>query len=276
MSKPVSIYSKKILRKQISVPKIKRRFRYLGQEVLPPPPVPSIQDQWLRSIAENVRNMSSTIILETGLVNRQIAIGTTPIQVVDGRVTRGYIFLNPTPTAGLTSTGTLLASALRAGGASGNTQATAVGVASYRTARLFLDISATGGGVVTVNAQSQDPISLNWATVPSLTDVFGSPSAVGTYYVDLGEIGVDRSFAVSWDVSAAGSSTFSLGYVLKDGLAGGSTGLSNTIYLGPEGVSSISGFPLLEGQSLPFYFRSNVKLYAVSLSSTTLSIFDLQ
>lgn len=232
-------------------------------------------EEYIKRIVENSDILVSTSILGRGFLGRQITIGTTPVQVVDGRYLRGYLFTNPTGAVGLTTTATLFGSASRSG--TGNSQSAPLGVASYDSARLFLDITAiTGAGSTVIDIQSQDPVSLNWATAQS--DIFGAPTATGTYYANIGDIGVDRSLAAAFTVNST-TSTFSLGVVLKGGLPGGGTGLANTIFLGPDvNVSSTNGYGLLEAKELKLFLRPNVELWAVSLISggVTLNIFDLQ
>lgn len=228
-------------------------------------------------IAENTDILAAPIVIERGFIGRPVSVTTTPVKIIDGKFVRGYIVTNPNPQSGLTTNGTLLASALRTAGSSGNTESVPVGVASYKNASFYLDISATGGGVVQIDLLTQDPLSLNWATAQS--DIFGSPSTVGTYYASVGTVGIDKAMAIAWSVSAAGSSTFSLSYILKDGLPGGSTGLQKTIYLGPnQNVNSSTGYPLTEGKERPLFTRPNTEVWAVSLISSGIDVvvFDLQ
>lgn len=228
-------------------------------------------------IAENTDILAAPIVIERGFIGRPISIGTAPVKIIDGKFVRGYIVTNPSPQSGLTTSGTLLASAERAAGSSGDTEATPVGVASYLNAVFYLDITATGGGVVQIDLLTQDPLSSNWATAQS--DIFGSQSSVGTYYAPVGNVGIDKAMAIAWSVSAAGTSTFSLSYVLKDGLPGGSTGLQKTIYLGPnQNVNSTTGYPLTEGKERPLFTRPNTEVWAVSLISSGIDVvvFDLQ
>ncbi len=143
------------------------------------------------------------------------------------------------------------------------------------TIKLFLDISANAGAdTIQIGALTQDPLSNNWAI--SQLDIFISPATVGTYYQSLGSLGVDENFAINWAVTnvAGPGPTFSLSYIIKDASAAFS--LSNTIYIGSAGVTSTSGYPLLEGKELPLFLHSNVELWAVSnvASGLNLRIFD--
>ena len=237
----------------------------------------SVTEKMLKVILENTGIMISSQVIERGLVGRTLSIGTTPVKIIDGLFSRGYIILNPSSVSGaLTSAGTILASALHAALATGNTDGAALGVANYRNIKLFLDISASGGGTVEIDIKSQDPVSNNWVVTQS--DIFNAPSAIETYYADLGALGLDNSFAIDFTIGAGGDSTFSIGFVLKDGLNGTSSGLSNTIYLGSADVKVATGLPLLEGQKEKLWARDNTTLYAVSAVSggTDISVFELQ
>lgn len=248
-----------------------------AQVASPLSPVPSAQDQVIAAIREDVHILVATQVIERGLLAQQFTVTTVPQKIVDGRFLRGYIFMNPTPPIGLTAFGTVFGSSLQLALATGNSQASPIGVASFNTMALFLNISASTGGTVKIDLQSQDPISLNWATTQ--TDIFALPSAVGTYYANVGSLGIDRAMAAVFTIGAGGNSTFSLGYILKDGLPGGGSGLSNTIFIGGDAsVNSQTGFPVTEGQQLKLFCRPNTQLYAVSLiaAGVTLTMFELQ
>lgn len=224
--------------------------------------------------AEEVRN--SVMSLKRGLIGTAQNIATTPVRIIQARFLRGYIISNPTIATGKANTGTLLVSATRATG-SGLTTATPVDVSDYREIKLYLDITANAGlDTIQIDALSQDPLTLKWAT--SQADLFVSPSAVGTYYENLGSLGVDQNFAIRWTVTnvGGGDPTFSLSYTLKD--ASSAFSLSNTIYIGNAGVTPTSGYPLLEGRELPIFLEPNVELWAVSNVSAGLGlrIFELQ
>jgi hypothetical protein len=206
---------------------------------------------------------------------RVYSITTAPIQIIKATDPKGYIVLNPSRTAGLTSTGSVLASAAYLANAVSTTQATPIGVANYDRMALFLNITVAGGGTVRIDTETQDPVSGLWAI--SQNDIFTIPSAVGTYYANVGNIGVDTNFAIKYTIGAGGGVTFSLGYVLKDGLAGSASGISRTVYLGNQGVSTVAGYDLLEGQKFEKYFLQNAELWAVSGVSggITIKCFEL-
>jgi len=137
---------------------------------------------------------------------------------------RGYIVINPAEISGFSSTITFFPSAARAPGTYNSTNFNVSGV---NTARIFLDVTVNGTPLtLVVNAQTQDPLSTNWAT--SQADIFGGAAAVGTYYASLGELGVDRQLRMQAVVGAgAGTVTFSVSGILKGGAA---TPTGSTIY----------------------------------------------
>lgn len=226
---------------------------------------------------EAIKHLSyidSIWLLSKGFSTRRAAITTTPSRIILSTQPKAYIIINPSLSVGITTTGTILASASRSG--SGNTQASSLGVANYMNMHLFLDISVSGGGTIVINTQARDPLSGNWCNTQN--DIFSSPSAVGTYYAGIGTLGVTTDFAISWSVSA-GSSTFSIGYVLKDGISGDGSGLSRVVYIGSNsGIISGSnspGFPLLEGDRWPIFVKENTELWAVAATSLNLNIIEM-
>lgn len=243
--------------------------------------------QGIRELLQKLEGHSGDIVrsfsIDRGFIGRSVNITTTATKIITSTYARGYRILNPAASAGLTTTSTLIPSTSFSAGDSGDTQDSGnnpnsvgpLGVANYQELRLFLDISAISGATVTVNAQSKDPISGNWVTVQS--SVF-SETTTGTFYANLGNEGIDNSFAISYTVTG-GTATCSLGGILKNGLAGSSTGLTNKVYIAAlDSVNATMGFPLLEGQEFNFFAAENTEIWAVSESSggIPLKIFELQ
>jgi hypothetical protein len=238
-----------------------------GAQVTPSP------DASLARIDENLDILTRLNLIERGFTNRSVLVTTAPTQIVDGQFLRGYVFLNPSQTAGLTSTGTMFASAARPALAYTSVE---IGVANYRNGLFWLDITNQGAGAtLQVDLQTQDPLTLNWATAQ--TDIFGGSAAVGTYYQNVGNVGVDVNMRLVATV-AVNPITFSISYGLKDGLAGSSSGLTRTIYLGGPDVTAGQGYPLLEGATLTRWFRPNTTLFAVSqvAAGVSLNVFESQ
>lgn len=234
-------------------------------------------DKVLQNIATQLSAFSATQVLKRTMIPRSITIGTTPTQVILSKSLKGYLILNQSSAlaSGTPSTGTLLASAARS--ADGNSQSSPLGVANYSSAHLYLDITANTGGTIDIYIQSQDPASGNWCDSGLIFANTDTLSAVGTYYAYIGSNGLASQLAARWDVLTAGTFTFSIGYVLKDALPGSSAGVARTVYLGSNnGVTTASGFPLLEGQSWAFYMEQNSELWAVAQTSTILNVLELQ
>jgi len=233
------------------------------------------QDELIRRIAGNTDILALTQLIERGLAATRYTVTTAPIEVVDGKQTRGYIFLNPTASAGLTSSGTMFASAARTVGGSPYTSVE-IGVANYLGVSFFLDVTVlAAGSLITIDLQTQDPITLGWATAQS--DIFTAAGivATGTYYANVGNVGIDVATRLRATLTVA-DATFSVSYVQKNGLPGGVSGLANTVFLGGPNVNSQTGYPLLESEQQKLFLRENTRLYAVSLGSATLSVFNLQ
>ena len=230
----------------------------------------SLKDAYLRNIANDVNIIASTSVLDRGLLGRSITVGTVATKIIESQYLRGYTILNPQSLLGFTSTGTILASAART--TAGNTQSSSLGVANFRDMHLFLSVTAVSGGAsLKIYGQAIDPVSSNWSDTQVL---YKDITATGTYYANMAGFGLASDFATRWTISA-GSITFSIGFVVKDGLPGTAAGVARTIYLGGPGVTVSSGFPLLEGQSRSYYLRENTDLHAVASTSLDIRVFDL-
>lgn len=231
-------------------------------------------NELLARIANDTRMISSTLVLDRGLLGRVVTVGTTPVLLADAQFLRGYIFMNPAQVVGTTAVGTILTAASRT--AAGNTQSDSIGVANYRDLHLFLDVTAVSGTapVLTVMGQALDPLTLNWADSQA---IWTGINATGTYYANIGSLGLASDFALRWTIGGSATPTFafSVGFVIKEGLPGTGAGVGKTIYLGGPGVTTQSGFPLLEGQQKAFFMRENTELYAVAGASLEMRVFEL-
>ena len=229
----------------------------------------------LSEIADNIHIQTMLNTLDRGFVSRDVVVGTTPTLLIESPQPRGYLILNPTLTAGITTSVTLLTSSPRTS-ATIDTTASPVNVANFNTARLWLDITAVAGGTptITINALTQDPVFNLWAE--SQGDIFGAPNSVSILYQSIGSLGIDSAFAIQSVIAGAGTITFSLSMLLKDGLPGTSTGVEPTVFLGAtSGITTVSGFPLLAGNFEKWYMRENTPLYGIALVSSSIRIFEL-
>jgi len=225
-----------------------------------------------------LQNTDIDILLRTignAFFPRIVTVGTTPTLLIEpNRTPRGYILLNPnTSVSGVVTTVTMLAAGTVL--AVGTTNTTSVDVSAHLGARFILNVTEeNAGGNTSFNLQTQDPISGNWADAQ--TDIFqfgGSPVPVGTYYANVGEIGVDNDMRIQ-AVVGGDTMTVSLAAMLKPGVSGSSSG--PTVFIGGPDVNTTIGFPILSGTKETFYLRENTAIYAVAVDPTQLRIFELQ
>lgn len=234
---------------------------------------PLDNNQLLRHI---LKNTDIDVLLKTlgnAFFPRQITVGASPLitpLIEPNRYPRGYILINPNQTvSGVVTTVTVFPAATVF--PVGVTNSASINVEGHRTARFFLNITEATAGPLTVDAQSQDPISGNWTTVQA--DIFGGVVAVGTYYATIGEIGVDQNMRLQ--VTVAGDTmTGSIAGILKE--AFGSTIAGPTVFLGNADVNTTIGYPLLAGQRETIYLKENTPLFGIAVAATDLRLFELQ
>jgi len=230
------------------------------------------QPDW-SSLINDVHSIAGTLVLRRGLLGRVVTVTSTPQLIINQQEQggRGYLLLNPAGVVGLTAKGTLLASTTIVGLLTA--QSGSLGVANYKTAKLFINATFTvGAGPVTVDIQTLDPIT---GTVLFISQSV-SLTATGTTYLNIGTLGVDTDLSVLVTVPAGTTITIAIGFVLKDGLDGTSAGVTQTIFMGGPGVTSTAGYPLLTGKERSFYLIENVQLYAVTAGpSLSMNIFEL-
>lgn len=227
----------------------------------------------LGGLINDVHALAGTVVLRRGLIGRVESITSTPRLIINQQEIggRGYLLLNPAGVVGLTAKGTLLSSTNLVGATT--LQTGSLGVANYKTVRLFFNVLFNAGaGPVTFDIETLDPVSGTiWFT--SQTESF---AATENRYVDIGGLGVDTDLAVTITVPGGTTITTSIGFVAKDGLEGTSAGVTQTIFVGSSGVSSVAGYPLLSGKDKSFYLMENVQLYAVTAGPTLdMNIFEL-
>ena len=225
-----------------------------------------------------LRNTDIDIALRTignAFFPRVVTLSTSPVLIISpNRFPRGYILINAnTSVTGITSTQTLFAAATVLPVATTNTVALNVG--GFESARFFLDVTeASAGATTSFDLQTQDPVSGNWATAQ--TDIFqfsGGGAAIGTYYANVGGIGVDTQMRIA-AVVGGDTMTCSLSCILKPALSATIAGA--TAFLGGPDVNTTIGYPLLSGSRETFYLRENTALFGVATGALTLNLFELQ
>jgi hypothetical protein len=229
--------------------------------------------QDLSGLINDVHSIAGTLVLRRGLIGRVVPITSTPILIINQQEIggRGYLLLNPAGVVGLTAKGTLIPSTNMVGALT--LQSASLGVANYKTAKLFFNVVFNvGAGPVTFDIQTLDPVT---GTVWLISQTI-SVVATGNVYADIGTLGVDTDLSVFVTVPGGTTITFSVGFVLKDGLDGTSTGVTQTIFMGGPGVTPTAGYPLLSGKERPFYLMENVQLYAVTAGpALNMNVFEL-
>lgn len=234
---------------------------------------PLTADEQLNKINRALEIQTAPLIIGTGFIGTEFLVTNNPMRVVTrAKQPRNYLFINMTDPGGSNSNATFFPLLLRAPGAYNSTT---FDVTASMQAALFLQITANaGGGTLVIDALSVDPVSgIEFVTQP---DVFAGASAIGTYYADLGELGIDNVLSLLATVGVA-DITFSVGGVIKGGFP---VFNSNTIiFIGSNDVSPQSGFPLLPGQKQSFFLLDNVDLFGVTgnlAASLPLRIFQQQ
>lgn len=222
-----------------------------------------------------VEASASINTLTRGLYGRSIEISTIPVLAIRAERLRSYLFKNPESVVGLVNEVTVKSSGNIT--TSGSSQATPIDVSSYREAHAFVNCTVINGASpnLRIYAQAQNPVSGAWVDTQQVFDI----AAVGEYYQRIGPVGLTSLLAFRWEIWPLGASdaTFSIGLSLKDGLPRSArTGDSQAIFLGPQGVTTDIGYPLLESQERPFYVKENVEIYAVAKTAgLILKVFEL-
>ncbi len=256
----------------------------VGEQTLLFDPLRAIDRKSLKDLDSNaaliriLKNTEIDISLRTignAFFPRVITLGTTPsVIIAPNRSPRGYILINANSSAtGITTTVTMFAAATVLPVATTNTAAVSVG--GYETARFLLDVTEPSAGAATsFNLETQDPISGNWAIAQA--DIFqfgGGGAAVGTYYANVGGIGVDDQMRIS-AVVGGDTMTCSLACILKPAISATIAGA--TAFIGGPDVNTTIGFPILSGTRETFYLKENTAIYGVATGALTLNVFELQ
>lgn len=256
----------------------------VGEQTLLYDPIRSIDRRSLKDLDNNdaliriLKNTDIDIALRTignAFFPRVITLGTSPVQIIaPNRTPRGYILINAnTSASGITTTLTMFAAATVLPVATTNTAAVSVG--GYETARFICNVTEASAGATTAfNLETQDPISGNWAIAQS--DIFqwgGAGAAVGTYYANVGGIGVDDQMRIS-AIVGGDTMTCSLACILKPAISATIAGA--TAFIGGPDVNTTIGYPVLSGTKETFYLKENTAIFGVATGALTLNVFELQ
>ena len=213
--------------------------------------------------------LGDAIYLTRNLVGQSITITTAPTLIIRSTYAWPYLLLNPSTTVGLTTAVTGFN-----GIATNGMFTTSFGVSGFNQVHLTLNVTGiTPGDTWDIYAQTYDSISATWVRSQA---VFAAIAATGGSYSYVGTFGIatDLRFEFVRTVGA-GNLTCSIGVALKEGTGGSSAGLAQVVYIGGPGVTSVSGFPLLEGQKQSFVIGEGVELWGVSTSTINIRLFTL-
>ena len=222
------------------------------------------------------------VYLTRNFLGRRVQVLPTPTLIHDTHRPQNIMITNPAPSAAsgfLTSTGlhTTQVTAI-----AGNTQLLPLGVANFLNMHLLLSITNIGAANTwSFWNQIQVPTTLVW-TDSQVLAAGVTPAVVATWtgatlYANLGAFGVGSSYALRWthDVGAL-PITFTLSYILKFGLSGSPTGVSQVIYIGSTpGVQVQSGYPILEGEEKVFQVAENTQIWGIANIASPIRIFEL-
>jgi hypothetical protein len=238
-------------------------------------PIDSSIANFLRQIAENSNIANTLQTIGLGFTPRLVTIlpangpnPPTPI-VINNQAARGYIIQNPGELSGFSSQVTFFPSLLRVPAVY---TSASFNVSGVETARAFLNVTVfVAGATLTVDAETQDPLSGGWAI--SQADIFSGSVAVGTYYANIGPLGVDQNIRLVATVGVS-NLTFSISGLLK-GISASPVG--STVYIGGQDVNTTFGFSILPGGKEYLFLRENVSLYGITaVNSLALKVFQLQ
>ena len=225
----------------------------------------------------------SAIYMTRNFLGRVVNILTTPTLIHDAPRFQNIMITNPasSPISGLVTSTGLVTSQVGVA-ASGNSQAAPIGVANYLNMHLLLNITAIAAGTTwSFINQIIDPVTLNW--VDSQVLIAGVTPAVvaawtnAEFYASIGAFGVGERYAIRWTLDAgAGAITFTLSYILKQGLAGSPLGVSQVVFIGSNsGVQVASGYPILESSEKVFQVAENTQIWGIAQVATPIRVFEL-
>jgi len=225
------------------------------------PTDPDYKTRLLEIMAYNMEILGSLRIIGRGITTRSVLITPRPTLIIQTSAPQGITIINPSPAVGLTTSfpyivpGTVFS-------LTGDTKANPIGVANYDSLHLFINVTGATG-TFNFTAMAKDELTGAWVDVQDI--VPAGISSTGVFYGFFSGLGVVSNFALKWtDNGGGGSLTASIGYTLKNGLGGTSAGGATTVFIGSDGVSSFSGYPILEGQYRDFNMRENVSLYGIT------------
>lgn len=257
----------------------------VGEQTLLYPPIKSLDRRSGQELTNNqalahiLRNVEIDILLRTignAFFPRVVQVGVTPTLLIEpNRSPKGYIIINPnTSVSGVVTNVAVFGAGTILG--VGTSFSASIDVSAHLGARFILNVTDASAGPSQIDVQTQDPISGNWADAQN--DIFqfsagGGNIPIGTYYANIGEIGVDDNMRIR-AVIGGDAMTCSLAAILKPGA--GASVAGPTVFLGGPDVNVVTGYPILSGTRDTWYLKENTAIYGVAVAPTELRIFELQ
>jgi hypothetical protein len=152
---------------------------------------------------------------------------------------------------------------------SGNSDASPVGVSGILKAHLHIYVSSVTG-TWDIHARTRSPITGNFIATQVL---WSGINAAMEGYAFPGEYGIATDFSIGWDMTSAGSMTFTVILTAKEAIASTTAGLSRVVYIGGPDVNPKNGYKLPPGGELHFKLSHDVVLYAMCEVDTEIVIF---
>lgn len=218
------------------------------------------------------------IPITKAFIGLTVEIGTSATEILVADKKRSYLILNPaSETIGQTTESALVDSGTVTAAAGNSAD---INVAGVEDLHVHFDITAITGRW-RIWQQVKDPVSGRYSDVQMLFDTDDSEigGTTGTFYAYVGALGVASTMRFRYErVGGAASITFSLGGTRKKnvGSLDVTDGVPHTIYLGPPGVTTTSGYPLLEGEQNFFTIDQNVVLSGVAQATVNIKLFQLE
>jgi hypothetical protein len=212
----------------------------------------------------------SSILIDRNFQAFTITVGVTPTLLIQNSFAASYMILNPASIIGLTTSS--IGTSLKTTAVAGNSQTASIAVAGFKEAHVYVDITAITG-TWSIFAQTYDPVSNKWFDSQALVN---GATSTGSIYGFLGSFGMATDMAFRWNPDAAGSMTFTIGVVLKEGMGGSNTGIAQAAFLGGANVTTSIGYPLLEGQKEYFTVDENIGLYGIANQPIPLRLFKVR
>lgn len=218
---------------------------------------------------EEPEEPGNAIKISRNLIGRTVQVTSTATQLVDVTYPRVVLITNPAVADTLSQTSTAYSGIANA---SGNSQTTPIDVRNSIQVHAFLNVTAIAGNWDFI-LQTYDSVNNTWADSQTLV---AGLAATGDKYYYIGSNAIAEKIAFRWIQNVGATSiTFSIITVEKFYENFIPDGLSQTVYIGARGVTTVSGYPILGGQEKQFILAEGLELWGISNVAVNLRIFSL-